>query len=60
MQFRRAVVSIPANIAECYRKNGKNDKARIFNFTEGSLEECKYYLILARDLNYFNESSLLS
>ncbi|HKI77739.1 MAG TPA: four helix bundle protein [Ignavibacteriaceae bacterium] len=51
-QFRRAAVSVPANIAEGFRRRGKKDKIRILNISEGSLEECKYYLILARDLNY--------
>ena len=51
-QFRRAAISIPANIAEGYRKRGKADKARFFNISEGSLEECKYYLILTKDLGY--------
>jgi four helix bundle protein len=60
-QFRRAAVSIPANIVEGYRKRGKADKVRFFNISEGSLEECKYYLILAKDLGYAtteNESGL--
>lgn len=51
-QFRKAAVSIPANIAEGYKKKGKLDKARFFNIAEGSLEECKYYLILTEDLHY--------
>jgi len=51
-QLRRAAVSIPANIADGYRKNGSLDKVRFFNIKEGSLEECKYYLILKNDLNY--------
>lgn len=51
-QFRRAAVSVPANIAEGYRKRGKADKARFLNISEGSLEECKYYLLLAEDLGY--------
>ncbi|HMN23861.1 MAG: four helix bundle protein [Ignavibacteriaceae bacterium] len=51
-QFRRAAVSIPANIAEGYRKRSKKDKVKYFNIAEGSLEECKYYLILSKDLNY--------
>src|SRR4030067_135823 len=59
-QFRRAAVSIPANIAEGYRKRGKSDKVRFFNISEGSLEECKYYLILSRDLNYSNNDDLLN
>ena len=45
-QFRRAAVSIPANIAEGFRKQSSVDKARILNISEGSLEECRYYLIL--------------
>jgi four helix bundle protein len=51
-QFRRAAVSIAANIAEGFKKRGKNDKARFLNISQGSIEECRYYLILARDLDY--------
>lgn len=60
-QLRRAAVSVTANIAESYRKRGEADKARFLNFFEGSLEECKYYLILINDLGYTkveNEYSL--
>ncbi len=39
IQFRRAAVSIPANIAEGFRKYTVADKARCFNTAEGSLEE---------------------
>ena len=31
---------------------GKADKARFMNIAEGSVEECRYYLILANDLHY--------
>lgn len=51
-QFRRAAVSIPANIAEGFKKKGKGDKGRFLNIAQGSLEECRYYLILAQDLGY--------
>jgi four helix bundle protein len=51
-QLRRAVVSIPANIAEGFRKRGRADKARYFNIAEGSIDEVRYYLILAEDLGY--------
>jgi four helix bundle protein len=51
-QFRRAAVSVPANIAEGFRKSGRQDKVRFMNIAQGSLEECRYYLILAHDLKY--------
>lgn len=56
-QFRRAAVSIPANIAEGYKKKGKPDKLRFFNIAQGSLEECRYYIILSRDLNYISDKN---
>src|ERR1044071_6286141 len=52
LQMRRAAVSIPANIAEGFRRRGKADKARYMNIAEGSLEECRYFLILVKDLGY--------
>jgi four helix bundle protein len=57
-QMRRAAVSIPANIAEGFRRRGQADKARFMNMAEGSLEECRYYLILAKDLGYGETASL--
>jgi four helix bundle protein len=49
-QMRRAAISIPANIAEGFRKRGENDKTRFLNIAQGSLEESRYYLILIQDL----------
>jgi four helix bundle protein len=51
-QLRRAAISVPANIAEGFKKKGKADKLRYMNISQGSLEEVRYYLILARDLGY--------
>ena len=58
-QFQRAAVSIPANIAEGYRKIGKADKLRLMNIAQGSLEECRYYILLSTDLDYITKENNL-
>src|SRR6266480_3776587 len=58
LQMRRAAISVPANIAEGFRRRGRADKARYMNMAEGSLEESRYYLILAQDLGYGDTRSL--
>jgi four helix bundle protein len=55
-QMRRAAVSVPANIAEGFKRKGRPDKARIMNIAQGSLEELRYYFILSRDLEYLKHS----
>ena len=57
-QLRRAAVSIAANIAEGFRKRTPTDKARYLNISEGSLDECRYYLILADDLGLLKKEAL--
>lgn len=57
-QMRRAAVSVPANIAEGFRRRGRADKARFMNMAESSLEECRYYLILTQDLGYGDTAQL--
>lgn len=54
-QMRRAAVSVPANIAEGFSKRGRADKARYLNTAQASLEELRYYFILARDLSYLTD-----
>ncbi len=51
-QLRRAAISVPANIAEGFKRAGTNDKIRFYNIAEASLEESKYLLILSHDLKY--------
>ena len=57
-QFRRAAVSIAANIAEGFKKRSIADKLRFYNIAQGSIEESRYYLILVRDLEYGDVSEL--
>src|SRR6267143_5726750 len=58
-QLRRADVSIPANIAEGFKKKGRPDKVRFMNIAQGSWEECRYYLLLTTDLGYGDSKELM-
>ena len=60
LQFRRAAISIATNIAEGFKKKGKADKARFMNISQGSVEECRYYLILSNDLEYGDSRTLMT
>ncbi len=50
--MQRAAVSVPANIAEGFKRRGPADKARLLNIAQGSLEESRYYLFLAEEVIY--------
>lgn len=58
-QLRRSAVSVPGNFAEGFNKSGRADKVRFYNIAQGSLEESRYYLILARDLHYGDPIKLI-
>ena len=58
-QLRRAAVSVPGNFAEGFNRSGRADKVRFYNIAQGSLEESRYYLILARDLHYGDPAKLI-
>lgn len=58
-QMRRAAVSVPANIAEGFKRRGQAEKARFYNISEASLEELKYFFILSQDLGYAQETDRL-
>jgi len=55
-QMRRAAISVPANIAEGFRKYGKRDKVNFYNIAQGSLDELYYYVIVSKDLGYISEN----
>lgn len=55
-QMRRAAVSVPANIAEGFKRKGKGEKVRFNNIGEASLEELKYFFILSKDLGYISDN----
>jgi four helix bundle protein len=55
-QMRRSAVSIPANIAEGFKKRTSKDKSNFYNIAQGSLEELRYYFILSKDLNYLTDN----
>ena len=57
-QMRRAAVSVPANIVEGFHRRGSAEKVRFFNIAQGSLEELRYFVLLAADLNYGETPSL--
>lgn len=59
-QMQRAGVSVPANIAEGFKRRGIADKVRFYNIAQGSLEEVRYYFILCRDLGYKIDFELLN
>ncbi|MBV8586805.1 MAG: four helix bundle protein [Verrucomicrobia bacterium] len=58
--MRRAAISIPANIAEGFRKRSTADRLRLYDISQGSIEESSYYLILTKDLGYADPSPLRS
>ena len=55
-QMRRAAYSVPANIVEGHARNTRKDFIRFLNISRASLEELKYFTLLATDLNYLDKS----
>jgi len=55
-QIKRAVLSVPANIAEGFGRYHYMDKARFYLNARGSLYELKSHLLIAQDLMYLKRS----
>src|SRR6266436_4621165 len=51
-QLRRAVLSVPTNIAEGSKRLSGQEYARFLNIAEASLAETEYLLMVSRDLGY--------
>jgi four helix bundle protein len=58
-QMRRAAYSVAANIAEGFTRQGIRGKQQCYNVSQGSLQELRYFLILAKDLGYLKEMAKL-
>ncbi len=56
-QLRRAVLSVPTNIAEGSKRQGRQEYARFLNIAEGSLAEVEYLLMFSRDLGYLDKKT---
>ena len=54
-QIRRAIVSIPTNIAEGCGRRTKTEFAQFLNIASGSASEVEYELLLAKDTGYISE-----
>lgn len=55
-QLRRAMSSVPSNIAEGCGRNGIMDFKRFLEIAMGSACEVEYQLLLAYELKYMNDS----
>ena len=56
-QMSRAVVSVPANIAEGHERSTARDYANFLAVSKGSLMELETYLVLCVRLEYLTDSA---
>ena len=55
-QMRRAVISVPSNIAEGMARMSNKDQSHFLNIAYGSLMELYAQLDIAHDLGYINQN----
>ena len=56
-QIRRAAVSVASNIVEGFERQSSKDSLHFYNISDGSLEEVRYQLLLAHDLEYIDDKT---
>jgi four helix bundle protein len=55
-QLRRSAASVAANLAEGFGRHSQRELRRYVLIANGSLQETRYFLLLARDLLYLDVS----
>lgn len=59
-QLRRAIVSVPSNIAEGLSRSSDKEKSHFLDIAYGSLMEAHCQLEIAQDLKYITEDEFLA
>lgn len=59
-QMKKAAIRIPVKIAEGFVRRNPRDKQYSYKATQESLEELKYYIILATELEYIKDNEEFS
>jgi four helix bundle protein len=58
-QMRRAVISIPSNLAEGHGRSGSNEYIRFIDIALGSLRELETQVEICKRLSFFESQELI-